>query len=444
MKVLIVLVGLQGAGKTTAQKHASGATVLQPSTTRQKRGANDTEYDFVQHPWVLDDYMWTIDVGQEKYGMRKSELNRIDRVGMTVFHPAHLEVLKRSDVYQNFEVVTVGLDTIGSLDEQHARVNNVHSRKATQESFDREIAAVRSCDIVLKGSEVVVANALREVESMLGGRGGVLGKTAIQRLIAAGTLLEQADGSKIEAASYDLRLGDQYWCKGELITLDARSPIAKIPPYSYVVVQAIEEAAFPRFVAGNFDIRVKLFFEGVILSNGPQVDPGYRGALFCMLYNASGDEVGLNRGQHFATIQFQTLSLNSAGYADKYQGKKTFVEFVNGSDASRGGGRILEYIDGNFKSAKNTIYINLGLIWAIAAAAFTVLGIYTASASTATDRANAAIEKLNEAAAKAGETVSRAAEAAAKANDAAEKASSAALTAAEANGSQKSGLTTPP
>lgn len=370
MRTLIILVGLQGSGKTTALTRLSSINaykILTPSTTRVPRTSNDTEYDYVTQ-WNTPDFAWTIDVGDKKYGMRKSELADINRIGITVFHPAHLNVLAATEVSQDFEIVTVGINTIPDLATQHLRVQNSSNRLASDASFINEKKAVENCDIVISGGEDIIFSALSEIINLLSGRGGVLGKKTISTLIEAGSLLQEADGSNIQAASYDLVLADKYWCQGKYHTLTSENPTAHIPPYSFVLVQAKETAVFPRFVCGTFDLRVKLFFSGVVLSNGPQVDPGYQGGLFCMLYNASGTSIGLNRGQHFATLQFQTLSNNSVdGYMAQYQGKRDFTEFLDGNDSQKPGGQIVEYIDRKYSDIKTNFHYQTALFWTIVA-----------------------------------------------------------------------------
>lgn len=341
MKKLLVLVGVRGAGKTTVVESFKGGRVLKPSTTRKKRFDAESEYHF-EESWNPEEFAWTITFGGNNYGMRWSELREIPNLGLTVFEPSSLQTLHGSNVNKEFEVITIGIDTISSLADQHARVGEDVNRRMDQASFDKQLAIVRSCDVVLAGPASVILDAVEELAAIIGGRGGVLSAKSIAVLMRAGTLLDKSDSSNIESASYDLRIADQYWCQGKYHTLTADNPIATIPPYSFALVQAQELARLPRFVVASFDIRVSLFFSGVVLSNGPQVDPGYSGALFCMLHNASGTEIGINRGSHFATIQFQTTATNSAGYDSQYQNKKGFSDFLDGSSAKKPGGQIYE------------------------------------------------------------------------------------------------------
>ena len=213
---------------------------------------------------------------------------------------------------------------------QNQRVNNDSSRKITDINvFDRELEAVCSCDIVISGDQAVIESALVQITQLGNSRGGILNEDIIKSLIKANTLLLNTIPNKVQAASYDLHLANTYWCEGNFHEIDKLdNHTLTIPPYSYVIVQAQEEAHLPKFISGNFDLKVSMFFNGLILSNGPQVDPGYRGALFCMLYNASDIAFTLKKGSSFATIQFFSTSSTSDGYRGKYQDKVEFIDFI--------------------------------------------------------------------------------------------------------------------
>jgi len=396
MRILIVLIGMQGAGKTSALANVRGARVLKPSTERAPRFTGENEYHFETN-WDVNEFAWTITRGQFNYGMRNSEIDLIEAVGITVFDPEHFNVLATSRVYDSLEVVTVGLDTLETLQEQHQRVRQNPDRTLASGKFRDQRNVVQACDVVLIGGEQVIADALNEIIVLLGGRGGVLSGDSLKKLIAAGALLEDADAQGVATASYDLRLADKYWCQGDYHVLSNEKPVAVIPPYSYVLVYAVEQAVLPRFIVGTFDIRVSLFLSGVVLSNGPQVDPGYRGALLCMLSNGSGAPIGLNRGQHFSTIQFQTTSLNSKGYTQQYQGRKTFEGFLDGTAATRAGGTILEDVTklrSEYEGFRNLWMVIFAILTGILSIIIPTSLWYLDKAGAATERANAAADNV--------------------------------------------------
>lgn len=378
MRKLIVLVGMQGAGKTTVLNRFQGGRVLKPSTERPPRFHGEDEYHF-ETAWAPADFAWTIMRGKIRYGMRWSELHAIEHLGITVFDPLMLDVLKNSPASLEFEIITVGLDTLSSVAEQNLRVGNDSERFIQQSDFDRQRDAITKCDVVLRGDEGVVVSAVEAVASILAGRGGVLSAESIKPLIAAGSLLDDADVGNVEPASYDLRICDRYWCQGRYHTLTAENPVLEIPPYSFALVQAREQARLPRFIVATFDIRVSLFFSGVILSNGPQVDPGYSGALFCMLHNASGTPVGINRNDHFSSIQFQTLATPSKGYVAHYQNKKDFHDFLSGSDSIKPGGKIYEHVNSigdNLKSEFKSLRWNVFAVTVSVVAIISGIGVW--------------------------------------------------------------------
>jgi deoxycytidine triphosphate deaminase len=159
--------------------------------------------------------------------------------------------------------------------------------------------------------------------------GGVLPKRLISLAIDCGMLLEGADDvSKIQGASYDLSLGDEYYYGGEIEKLTDKNPFICIEPYDYAIVTSKENANFPRDVVARFDLSVALFCQGVILSNGPQVDAGFKGKLFCLLFNTSNAPVFLKRGQHHVTLEFHKLIEPTDPYTGKYQDKISIVDYL--------------------------------------------------------------------------------------------------------------------
>ncbi len=222
---------------------------------------------------------------------------------------------------------------------------------------------IKQCDVILYGNAEVISTAIKCIIGLLHNR-GVLHKEAIISLLNAGTLLKNADLNNVQPASYDLQLSDKIWCKGRWITLSKDNPTAIIPPYSYIIVKALEEAKIPKFITGRYDVKVSLFLQGIILSNGPQVDPGYPGVLLCLLFNASDRDVGINRGEHFATIEFFTTSKVTEGYSGRHKDKKEVADFMEATTAASSGGTIVDRFDDLIKSWSRFKYsiITVGLI----------------------------------------------------------------------------------
>lgn len=158
--------------------------------------------------------------------------------------------------------------------------------------------------------------------------GGALSQDLISKMIDCGMLLTNADPEMIKGASYDLRLGDEYYYAGKIQNLSDKKPFLTIEPYDYAIVSCIEKACIPRGVIAKFGLSVALFCQGIILSNGPQIDPGFRGTLFCLLFNTSNRPVHLKRGQHYATIEFNKTIGFAKPYSGKYQDKEKIIEYI--------------------------------------------------------------------------------------------------------------------
>lgn len=347
MPIFIFVVGARGAGKSTLINSikASGQEVkiLKPSTTRTRRNLQDKEYNFVDSMDDKENYLWVIDVGGKNYGVHKKEIDGLNKNDLCIcpFDPASYHSIAAFRDRNPGSVVTVGLNTIQTLEAQKERVGFDEHRIMRLHDFSAAVEIVKRCDVVLSGEAQSILDGTLAIVDCLVSKGGVLIRRQIEPLLKCESLLRGATKNS-SIASYDLRLGDDVWCQGKYITLSKEQPTLKIPPYSYAIVSAMEQASLPSFVSARFDLKNSLFFNGVILSNGPQVDPGYRGALFCMLYNGSDQPVGVTRGKHFSTIEFHMTCGLSDGYDGKYQNKISLSDFIPESAAVSEGGRILE------------------------------------------------------------------------------------------------------
>lgn len=374
--MLIVLVGARGAGKTTIQNalRDSGIEILQPSTTRPPRFEGEKEYDFVAN-WKAANYAWSTLVRDDNYGMRRSELNKArTKTCVTVFDPLTLSIFegKRRDL--GVESMTIGLDTIRDILEQRRRVGNEENRTIDEAEFERVRAVIAQCDLVVTGNENVVVSCILTLIGLIEGRGGVVTKQHLVSLMRADAMLTNAQEANIKSASYDLRVGKEILWQGSIIELTEASPRFEIPAYSYAIVSALEHANLPPCVIGRFDLKVSYFFEGFILSNGPQVDPGYKGALFCMIYNGSGRSRILTLGNHFCTIDFTTTVDVTEGYRQKYQLKQRMAQFVTEESVIGGGGSIVDLVQKKVKAVESKVSGIKRNFWTIAAA-FIALGV---------------------------------------------------------------------
>lgn len=340
----IVITGTSGAGKSTmAQKFCEKNKkfqIVQAVTTRKTR-VDDIhgryqyitekqfrELDKEKKLLIKSEYM------KEYYGITVEALQQVidnSKIPLLILTPKAVSELEGNGNRERYVFFTVFLDApYDILDkrlEQRDEELNENVRK--QREKDREYA--KSCLYTINNrDDVNIEYATQLIYYLWSYKniGGMLPKKMIELMIKCGTLLEDANLGNIQGASYDLVVGDEYFQRGEIKLLNAKKPFMVMEPGDYVLVSSKEIANLPKDIAGRFDLSVSLFCKGVILSNGPQIDPGFRGKLFCLLFNTSNEKVQLKQGDHFATIEFAKLIESTTPYAGKYQNKLNIQDYL--------------------------------------------------------------------------------------------------------------------
>lgn len=158
--------------------------------------------------------------------------------------------------------------------------------------------------------------------------GGGVHRELIELMLGCGLLLKNSNKKSISNASYDMSLGDEYFYRGKIRRLSDRDPFIMIEPYDYVIASCEELTNFPRDIIAKFDVSVDLFCQGIILSNSTQVDPGFKGKLFCLLFNTSNKVVCIKRREHFVTLEFQKLLEPTTPYAGRFSEKESIIYYL--------------------------------------------------------------------------------------------------------------------
>ncbi len=155
----------------------------------------------------------------------------------------------------------------------------------------------------------------------------ILNYQQIKALTRLDILIYDSQESNIEAASYDLLLYEDHFISG--IKYESNKPFIDIEPLDFVIVRAREFANIPKNICANFDILVSMFVKGLILSNGPQVDPGYKGRFLCLIFNASSKKFSMQTNHKFSTVVFNSLRESTKKpYSGKYQKKPEIRDYV--------------------------------------------------------------------------------------------------------------------
>lgn len=337
---IIILTGTSGAGKSAitqklCEEHEE-FEIAQAITTREKR----KDDKLGQYQYVTDKEFQKLDkrgkllVRSEYrgryYGITYEALRNVVVEGKTpilVITPESVKELKDENNKEHWTFFTIFFDAPDDILDKRLEERGEKSQGAMeQRKVDREHSAV----CLYTAKNMYLEKTIELVWSLWNYRktGGVLSKRLIQLMIECGMLLENANLQNIEGASYDLTLDDEYYHKGKTKTLNDKDSFIKMEPGDYVLIGSKEIARFPNDIAGRFGLSVSLFFLGIILSNGPQVDPGFGGRLYCLLFNTSNEEVQLKRGQHYATVEFLKLIEPTTAYTGQYQGKDRITQYL--------------------------------------------------------------------------------------------------------------------
>jgi len=132
-------------------------------------------------------------------------------------------------------------------------------------------------------------------------------------------LIEPFSEESLQPAGYDLRVGDEAYVNGEILSVKDRGFLI-IPPKTYALVLTFERIKLPDDVMGDMKLRSSLAREGLIGSFA-WVDPGWDGKLTLGLYNASEKAIELSHGERFVQIAFVRLEGPARNpYRGRYQG----------------------------------------------------------------------------------------------------------------------------
>lgn len=125
------------------------------------------------------------------------------------------------------------------------------------------------------------------------------------------------DKKSIKSASYDLRLGNEYYVPSDIGDSNPiESGIHKcsdsnevlcLMPFSSIVFCTEEILSLPNNIVGRFDMRIAFAMQGLVLQVGPQVEPNYKGRLFGLLLNFSDKEIHIPRYARLLSIEFNYL-----------------------------------------------------------------------------------------------------------------------------------------
>ena len=158
----------------------------------------------------------------------------------------------------------------------------------------------------------------------------------IKAAIASGALtIENFNDERLEAASYDARIGDFAMECGTAVptSIKDRGHIV-VRPGEFVLIMTRERFSLGGAIVANLGLLSTLGRKGLQLLAGMQIDPGFDGHLAIAVHNVAPGEIVLRYEEELVTIQFFELETNvekpHRGNVDLKQGAfpKADIEYV--------------------------------------------------------------------------------------------------------------------
>lgn len=127
------------------------------------------------------------------------------------------------------------------------------------------------------------------------------------------------DSSQARTAGYDLRVGNEYyidrgrlsrWRSEDLREL-GRGQAISIEPHEVAVIRMAEEIRMPATLVGHLSLKLDVLLKGVIMSSQSQIDAGYEGPIYVLLYNPSSVTVRLDWHLPLVRVEFAQLDWES-------------------------------------------------------------------------------------------------------------------------------------
>jgi dCTP deaminase len=138
------------------------------------------------------------------------------------------------------------------------------------------------------------------------------------RLRALGPTLfpgEAFEQSLLNQASYDLRLGEEYFLVGTESPqrLTEGEPYLCLPPGQFALLTTFETVDVPAFLIGFISVRTQFKLQGLVNISGFHVDPTFRGTLQFAVQNLSSSDIRLKFKEPTFTIFFAEVSDGDIG-----------------------------------------------------------------------------------------------------------------------------------
>lgn len=127
------------------------------------------------------------------------------------------------------------------------------------------------------------------------------------------------DKDLAEQASYDLRLGEEFYIVGRRAPerLSEKQPYISLPPGQFAVLTCYEILHLPKEIMAFITLRNRFKMQGLVNVSGFHVDPTFRGRLVFAVQNIGPNDIRLRYKDPTFTIFFAAVDGNSTSTRKK-------------------------------------------------------------------------------------------------------------------------------
>jgi deoxycytidine triphosphate deaminase len=139
-------------------------------------------------------------------------------------------------------------------------------------------------------------------------------------------VIQNFEEKQVKTASYDMRVGLDYHLKAKsrekflIQTLDKENAGIVVNPNAVVIVSLHEHLQLPHDMVGHLSLKVELLLQGLIMANQSQIDAGYSGQIFALLYNLSDQPVVLKHLDEIVRLELHRMEVATE---QRYEGSFT-------------------------------------------------------------------------------------------------------------------------
>jgi deoxycytidine triphosphate deaminase len=126
------------------------------------------------------------------------------------------------------------------------------------------------------------------------------------------SVIVDGDTSCVRTASYDMRIGGDYYLYDEACNNGKEirvrgTGVISIPPNGLLLCTMLESLKLPADIVGHLSLKQTLLMKGIIIASQSQIDAGYEGKIFGLLYNLSQKDLCLKDGEFVLKLELVRL-----------------------------------------------------------------------------------------------------------------------------------------